>query len=46
MAARTAGNASFTAAFSVDQTPEEAFDAINTSAAGGPRTSRVAPCAP
>ena len=29
MAASTAGNASFTAAFSVDQTPEEAFRAIN-----------------
>jgi len=29
MAARTAGNASFTAAFSVDQTPEEAFRAIS-----------------
>jgi len=28
MAARTAGDASFTAAFSVDQTPEEAFRAI------------------
>jgi Activator of Hsp90 ATPase homolog 1-like protein len=29
MAASTAGNASFTAAFSVDQTPEEAFRAIS-----------------
>ena len=29
MAARTAGSASFTAAFSVDQTPEEAFRAIS-----------------
>ena len=29
MAASTAGNASFTAAFSVDQTPEEVFHAIN-----------------
>jgi len=29
MTASTARNASFTAAFSVDQTPEEVFDAIN-----------------
>jgi len=29
MTANTAGNASFTAAFSVNQTPEEVFDAIN-----------------